>query len=324
MPEGAKMDATEPLRLPIPPCAVNPGESTAGHQLLSWAREMRLVTTAAEADRLRAMRLEHFAARVLPTAALSDLQLTTNWAAFICLVDDAFDTTASGGTPDGVGAVMAGLLRILEAEHLPGTAAHSPVDSALANLWAATAPHMSPHWQTRFIAHYRDFAEATREEALIRASGVMPELRTYLELRRRTITLLPMMDIVERTAHLSLPEAWLARPEVRSLQDTIADTVAWTNDLTSAGPELTRGHCSLIPVIRRHRGCSHRQAVEYVKAMILAGLRLFDRREAELLRLRTDADVPPEAGAYLGTLRTFLNASLTWQTETLRFEELTP
>ncbi|MFG2004911.1 terpene synthase family protein [Spirillospora sp. NPDC048911] len=258
------------------------------------------------------MRIERFAERALPEAGRADQVLIAQWTAFICLVDDELDVTPMGGRPEQVGSAMHRLVDVLEQDGHDEV--RSPAETALADLWRRTAPRMTGGLRDRFIAHYRDFVEATHEEALARASGTRLSLSRYLRQRHRSITAHPMLDLVESTYPVSLPDEWHSRSAVRALRDAAVDTVGWVNDLVSAGPELTRGQDNLLTVLARERGCSYAEARSTVVAMLGESRRKFDQAAAELSQT-------PDGRRYAASLCSYLDAVLSWLSETARFEQ---
>jgi len=174
------------------------------------------------------MGLDVLAARMVPRADEADVELTAQWSAFICLLDDYFDRDLPGSFASRAGSVLQRLLAVLAGEEL--TPDGTGPEVALADLWQRTAPRMSPRWRERFIADYTDFSRATCEEASHRALRSRLPLDTYVALRRRTITLLPMANIVECTAAAPFPDS----PET-------AESSAGEASLLDQRPGLRRG-----------------------------------------------------------------------------------
>ncbi|WP_210944069.1 terpene synthase family protein [Streptomyces sp. MK37H] len=271
------------------------------------------------------MGLDVLAERMVPTADETDVALTAQWSAFICLVDDYFDRDLRGTSASRAESVLPCLLSVLAGEE-PRPDSTGP-EVALADLWRRTAPRMSPGWRDRFIADYTDFSRATCEEAVHRERRHQLPLDTYVALRRRTITVLPMTDIVECTAAASLPDS----PELLeqcaegaglwALRCAGADVVGWTNDLASAEADRRRGQNNLLTVLERERGCSFAESRTGVVSMRDARLRDF---RSLALRLSAGLGVPSAArasvAAYTAAICDVVNASLYWLDRTGRFD----
>ncbi|OQR63551.1 hypothetical protein B6E66_13330, partial [Streptomyces maremycinicus] len=229
-----------------------------------------------------------------PQAVASELGLLAQWGAFIALVDDGFDR--QGKSPEQVRAVLDQLLEVLanaDGTRYPASAA--PAVHALADLWERTRIAARPGWRHRFLALYEDFADATCIEARLRARGEQLGLDDYLALRRRTITVLPVLAVVER----ALPVAG----ELEGLREAAADIVAWTNDLRSAPRELEEGTENLVAVLARHHGCSRLEAAALARRMLAERMDDFDLGAH---------------GARAAQIRQVRDGSLAWQRETHR------
>ncbi|MGA4538727.1 terpene synthase family protein [Uniformispora flossi] len=256
------------------------------------------------------MRLDTLAAAILPGCDPADCELTAQWAAFICLLDDRFDRRFAA--PD---AVLAPVLAVWTGEST-SAASPGPVEAA-ADLWRRTAPRLSDELRERFVADYTAYARATRREDELRGLGRTPDLAEYVELRRHTITVLPLADISECTSGAVLPESSPDAADLRTLRLTAADAIGWTNDLKSAAEDRRNGHANLVTVLARARSCSINTAHD--EALHMRNTRLHEFRS---LAHRLDArdGALDETRAYIVGLSRFVDASLYWLGMTGRFE----
>ncbi|TDD84482.1 terpene synthase family protein [Actinomadura rubrisoli] len=299
---------------PEPP--THPDLASAGHELLGWVESMGLVTTDAAKQRLAAERHDLGAALIVPEGSRDDLALTAQWSAFICLLDDRFDATPLGTHPDRVRTVMRPLTDILRGDDTAQCAKcpSDPLVRAFNDLWRRTAAGMPPAWRHRFTADYQDFADASCEEAEIRAAGRELSLREYVVLRSRTITSAPMMDVLERTGPFGLTAVAHA-PEVKDLRRTAIDVVGWTNDVGAGAAETSRGQLNLVSLVARERELPDAQAVAYAKSMIRRRLRDFERACAEL----SGKGSGTEMRRCVAAMRLYLYGTLQWCSLTRRY-----
>ncbi|WP_326608823.1 terpene synthase family protein [Streptomyces scopuliridis] len=294
-------------------------------RLLCWAEQVGLAGSAPEQQRLAAMRLDVLAARMVPAADEADVELTAQWSAFICLLDDYFDRDLPGTFASRAGSVLQCLLDVLAGGELKPDSTGPEV--ALADLWRRTAPRMSPRWRDRFIADYTDFSRATFEEASHRARRSQLPLDTYVALRRQTITLLPMAAIVECTAAAPLPDSpelaehSVGEESLRALRCAAADVVGWTNDLASAEGDRRRGQDNLLTVVEREWDCS--SDVSHTAVVSMRDARLQDFRSLAV-RLSDEQETPSAAHAsvraYTTAICDLVGASLYWLDRTGRFD----
>lgn len=287
--------------------------------VLLWARNAGLIADAREERRLAAMRLEVLASGALPGGEVEDVALAAQWAAFICWVDDHIDRRGLGAVPGELERFTGPLRRVLSSggELSAGTAPHAVV---LAQLWERTAPGMPARWQTRFVADYTDFLDATEEEVALRRAGARLRLADYLRLRRRTITLLPMLDVLERAGHALLVETPQTDSGLRDLRWAVADVAGWANDLASGADDVAAGQDNLVSVVAREDGSSVAVARRRVAAMI-------EQRRvgfaATAAALRAASGVPQEhrkdVRRYVDLVETFIAVTLHWLGGTGRF-----
>ncbi|MEU6813141.1 FAD-binding protein [Streptomyces sp. NPDC046831] len=266
----------------------------AERQARSWAARHGLVTDQEETRRLARMGHGRMAGWLAPGATPAELELLAQWGAFIALVDDGFDR--HGQSPEQAREVLDKLLDVLgAADGTTYPASAAPEVRALADLWERTRIAARPGWRQRFLALYQDFADATCTEVGLRARGERLGLDDYLALRRRTITVLPVCAVVER----SLPAA----DGLDGLREAAADIVAWANDLRSAPREMEEGTENLVGVLARHHRCSRIEAASSARAMLAERMDEFDRGAH---------------GERAEPIRQVRDGSLAWQRETHR------
>ncbi|WP_395575805.1 hypothetical protein [Streptomyces sp. BK79] len=289
----------------------------AGAAVLTWARNAGLVGDAFEEERLAAMRLGRLAELTAPEASDRDLELTAQWAAFICLVDDRFDRSRLDARPEEVASLFARLLEVITGGH---AGRGKGFEHALDDLWRRTAPRMSTQWQERFIADYRDFALAMHEEALGRAERAPLGLSAYVLRRRRTITALPMADILECTTGAPWPALPTGGGLMRALRRAAADVAGWTNDLVSAEDDLREDRDNLVTVLSREHGCSLSSARDQATVMRDDRLRDFHALAASLTAMPLPGTEREGVRRYVATLGSFVAATLHWLDVTHRFD----
>jgi hypothetical protein len=286
--------------------------------VLAWARDLGLLAGAFEEKRLEAMRLGEFAGLTVPGASAGDLELTAQWAAFICLVDDRFDRSRVDIHPEAIASLFNRLLDVITGGG--AAASGSGIEQALDNLWQRTAPRMSTQWRERFVADYRDFALATHEEAVGRTDQIRLGLIDYVLRRRRTITALPMADVLECTADAAWPGLSGGEDIMGALRLAAADVAGWTNDLVSAEDDLREDRDNLVTVLGRERGCSLSSAREQVTGMRNDRVRDFHALAASLTAMAAPGTERDRVRRYAAALGSFVAATLHWLGVTHRFD----
>ncbi|MFI7235660.1 terpene synthase family protein [Streptomyces cyaneofuscatus] len=291
-----------------------------------WARCHGLVAGHEEERRLVSMRLELLADGALPkTSDAADVALTGQWAAFICWMDDRIDRQGLGSRVDELERFCSPLREVLVSGAPAAGGADVLQARALASLWGRTAPGMPQAWRARFTADYLGFLDATEEEAALRRSGAVLSLDSYLRLRRRTITVLPLLDVLERTVGTLMPDIPQLREQLTELRWAVADVAGWVNDLASAADDRTAAQENLVTVLAREHRWSANEARARAAEMV-------DVRRAEFHALADHLRVIPALSGerrealcrYVDLVERFLDATLHWLATTGRFTPAGP
>ncbi|MGW2586226.1 terpene synthase family protein [Streptomyces virginiae] len=223
-------------------------------QLLRWAWQEGVISDAEGERRLVRMRLPVLAGGALPHGGAVDVVLTAQWAAFICWVDDEIDRRDLGSQQVELEKFTAPLREVLTTGRESATPSrHAKV---LAQLLQHTDPERSGRWRERFGAHYSDFLDATEEEVALRRAGTRLSMVRYLRLRRRTITVFPLLAVLERTGHTEPVEEPALEAELSELRSAAADIAGWANDLASQEDDRATGQDNLLTILARRHHCS--------------------------------------------------------------------
>ena len=88
------------------------------------------------------------------------------------------------------------------------------------------------------------FFQAVTQQALDRANGVVPDLDSYIALRRDTSGCKPCWALIEYAYNLDIPEEVMEHPTILALGEAANDLVTWSNvcpptPVFSHGPQLT-------------------------------------------------------------------------------------
>ncbi|MFD8812229.1 terpene synthase family protein [Streptomyces sp. NPDC059627] len=266
------------------------------------------------------MRLDVLAGGALPHAATEDVLLTEQWAAFICWVDDHIDR---GGPARSAGSLEAFTAQLRQAfgpaADQSDSGVPAPVGSVLAGLWERTARGMPARWRERLAREYLDFVDATEQEVALRDAGTRLSLAQYVQLRRRTITLLPMLTVLERTGHAVMVEDPLVDAGVRDLRWALADIAGWANDLASGSDDALAGQDNLVAVIAREEDCSAALARSRATSMIDQRRGDFASQTQVLRTTLLPSGRRKQLSRYVDLVETFMSATLHWLSTTGRF-----
>ena len=73
------------------------------------------------------------------------------------------------------------------------------------------------------------FFQAIYQETIYRTNGTIPDIKSYISLRRDTSACKPCWVLIEYAHHLDIPDDVMEHPTIRSLGEATNDFVAWSN-----------------------------------------------------------------------------------------------
>jgi hypothetical protein len=285
-------------RWPLPLTVdVNPMLDRAAARHRSWLVHHGLVDFADPIDPLTTLRADQVAAYAYPRANLSALALATDWTAWFFHFDDYFDEGPLGTRTDLAQWAVDFFHALLgNADGTPAPPDSQPLSRtwhAFAGLLARSREIMSSQQRSTFEFHLSSYLDALVVEAGNRENNRIPDIDSYCALRRDTGPALPLLDLIEHTEKVCLPEVFRASPLFGRILGTTADLGSWINDVFSVSKELDRGDChNLVLVIRHATGMSLIDATSTAIDRIREHLRWLDDAEPALEEWCATANVP--------------------------------
>jgi len=80
------------------------------------------------------------------------------------------------------------------------------------------------------------YFQAVHQQAFYRTEGIVPDLETYIKMRRETSRCKPMFDLIEYSLDLELPDDVIEHPIIMALNQGANDFVTWSNVSTISPP----------------------------------------------------------------------------------------
>jgi hypothetical protein len=180
------------------------------------------------------------------------------------------------------------------------------------------------------------FFQTVHQQAFYRADGIVPDLETYIEMRRDTSGCKPVFDLVEYSLDLELPDDVIEHPVIVALNQGANDLVTWSNvsatlppprpyanekddqDLFSYNVEQSRGDThNMICVFMIHDGLSLQQAVDRVGEMCKQTIDAFIENQTQVPSWGDGVD--RDVGLYVNGLQEWIVGSLHWSFMTTRY-----
>ncbi|KAF7318869.1 Terpene-synth-C domain-containing protein [Mycena chlorophos] len=169
----------------------------------------------------------------------------------------------------------------------------------------------APGTQQRFIETFDMFFQSITEQAQDRAAGVIPDLESYIALRRDTSGCKPSFALIEYANNLNIPDEVMEHPLVASMTEAANDLVTWSNDVFSYNVEQSKGDThNMIPVVMHEQGLSLQEAVDFVGEMCKQTIDRFCEDRASLPSW--GAQIDREVAIYVDGLANWIVGSLHW------------
>ncbi|RXW15885.1 hypothetical protein EST38_g9973 [Candolleomyces aberdarensis] len=262
-------------------------------------------------DKYHGLKAGLLTAMCYPDAAYPQLRLCNDFLTYLFHLDNLSDDMDNRGTRSVATVVLNSLYhpRIYSPERI------GKMTRDYFRRMIATA---SPGSQQRFIETFDFFFQSVTQQALDRAAGVIPDLESYIALRRDTSGCKPCWALIEYANNLDIPDEVMDHPIVRNLGEAANDLVTWSNDIFSYNVEQSKGDThNMIPVVMAQEGLDLQSAVDFVGDMCKQSIDRFIEEQEHLPSWgpKIDADL----AIYIGGLADWIVGSLHWSFDTERY-----
>jgi germacradienol/geosmin synthase len=316
------------FELPFP-LALSPHHALARDRSVAWADRMGLLGDIWDGPMLRGFDFALCAAGLDPDATAEELELSTAWLTWGTYGDDYYPKVY--GVPRNTAGAAIATARLKECmplerpEDAPAFAV-SPMERALADLWARTAGPMDPPARQEFRTAVEVMLESWLWELHNQTQHRVPDPVDYVEMRRATFGS-DLTMLLSRLRHRGrLPEGLLSSGTVRSLECSAQDWACLLNDLFSYQKEVEiEGEVhNAVLVVETFFGCGYPEAVGVVDDLMKGRLRQFLHvKEHELPVLCDDFGLDDEERAVLDTyvreMEDWLASILHWHRKARRY-----
>ncbi|KAJ7706896.1 isoprenoid synthase domain-containing protein, partial [Mycena rosella] len=186
------------------------------------------------------------------------------------------------------------------------------------DFWARCIPDAGPGTQARFKETLGLFFEAVNIQTAMRDTGVIPDLESYIALRRDTSGCKPCWALIEYALDIDLPNFVVEDPVIAALNQSTNDLVTWSNDIFSYNVEQSRGDThNMIIILTKYHGHTLQTAVDYVGDLCRSMIETFQRDRASVPSWGPEIDAM--VTRYVQGLEAWIVGSLHWSFMTERY-----
>ncbi|KAG1756953.1 isoprenoid synthase domain-containing protein [Suillus occidentalis] len=173
--------------------------------------------------------------------------------------------------------------------------------------------YKSPAWYIRFNRSMRAYHDAKRQLHSLGSTRI-PDLETYINLRRNASGLRMVFHLIEHTGGLDLPSS---HPVLKQLTDQACDIIAWSEDAISCAKGMTpSSQLNIVTVLMKDRKCSFGSALAYVGTLVKQSADAFLATERQFVACAVMND---DTKRYVRGLRDCIAGSVNWLYETERY-----
>nr|BBH51500.1 putative sesquiterpene synthase [Clitopilus sp.] len=186
------------------------------------------------------------------------------------------------------------------------------------DFWARCIPDAGPGCQARFKETLELFFEAVNIQARARDDDVVPDLESYIDVRRDTSGCKPCWALIEYALDIDLPDFVVEHPIIEALNQSTNDLVTWSNDIFSYNVEQSRGDThNMIVILMKYHGHTLQSAVDYVGDLCQKTIDDFQANRQKLPSW--GAEVDEMVQRYVVGLQDWIVGSLHWSFQTHRY-----
>ncbi|KAF5358214.1 hypothetical protein D9756_001275 [Leucocoprinus leucothites] len=186
------------------------------------------------------------------------------------------------------------------------------------DFWGRCIKDCGPGAQARFKETMGLFFEAVNIQAKARDSAEIPDLESYIDVRRDTSGCKPCWALIEYAVGVDLPDYVAEHPVIEALGQFSNDLVTWSNDIFSYNVEQSRGDThNMIVILMKYHNYTLQGAIDYVGDRCAETIDNFERHKSLLPSWGPEID--SMVASYVQGLQDWIVGSLHWSFQTHRY-----
>ncbi|KAK7049996.1 Alpha-muurolene synthase [Paramarasmius palmivorus] len=301
------------------PLLVHPESDRVTIETINWVDTNCPQLTDRQRHLLHTVEAGELAAYCYNTTSYDRLRICSDFCMYLFILDDLSDGLLNEDTETLADSVMNSLEFT---EFYRPTKGQPAVELNCAKLsrdfWARCIKDAKPGVQARFKEAMQFLFEAFNIQAKARDSHVVPDLESYIELRRDTSGCKTCWVLIEYALDIELPEHVINHPTIRLLEQYANDLVAWSNDIFSYNVEQSRGDThNMVVILMKYHGKTLQGAVDHIGQMCHDTIDNFAKLKNELPSWGEEVD--EMARLYVQGLQDWIVGTLHWTFDSTRY-----
>jgi 5-epi-alpha-selinene synthase len=284
---------------------------------IDWVLRLNLLANESAYQRFTNSKFALLISGCYPECQLEELEIAHDWLTWILIWDDQCDMSDIGKNPQIVKSFHKRFMEILKGAKI--NSQDIPVARALSDLRQRMLPRADAKWFYHFICTVENYLDGLVEEAANRGENIVPDIETYIKLRRLTGAMEPLIELIEFCNHLVISDFTRKHNIFTKLKVITNDIVCWCNDIFSAPREMESGDFhNLALLIHSQEKIPVEQAIQRavemhnqkVQVMVSLALSMPSFGQAE----------DTEVAKYISGMQSWISSSLNWYSYSGRYD----
>jgi 5-epi-alpha-selinene synthase len=298
------------------PSQINKHIDVLEEYALEWVLRFNLLEDESTYKRFCKSKFFFLAASAYPYSNLEELKIAHDWLSWVFIWDDQCDLSELKKQPEILNKFHQRYLEILNGAEL--NSQDTLFCRALIDLRERTLERASIKWFKYFISYLEDYFCGCVQEASNRAKGIVPDVDTYIKIRRSSVGVYAVLALSEFCNQFMMPDVLRNHYLVKKLELITTDIISWSNDIFSLSREIASGDVhNLIFVLHYHKQISLEEATKQVAQIHDAEVRSLLSLESFLPSFGEGLDV--DVTKYILGMHSWISGNLDWYSHSFRY-----
>ncbi|MBW4512005.1 MAG: terpene synthase [Scytonematopsis contorta HA4267-MV1] len=301
------------------PSKVNKYADVLEDYAIEWVSRFNMLANESSIERFRKSKFFLLTSGAYPSSKLEELRIANDLLSWLFIWDDQCDLSDIGKQPEVLNDFHNKFLDILRGAKI--TSQDIPISHALNNLRQRILQKSTEEWFVYFYEAFEDYFNGCLLESKNRKLKIIPDIDTYIKLRRSSLGLEQNLIMSELCNQFILSKVLRRHEILKKLKYMAIDILAWCNDIFSASREIATGDVhNLVFLLHYHEEISLDEAMKRAAQMHDQKVKEMISLEASLPSFGEKLDV--ELSKYISGLHTWISSNLNWYAYSGRYESL--
>lgn len=287
--------------------------------VFDWVLRFNLLADESAFKRFSKAKFYLLIASCYPECQLEELKIANDWLSWMMTWDDECDLSNLSNQPEVLNELHKRFIEVLNGAEL--TSQDSLRSHALADLRQRMFQREGAKTFHYFVHSVEDYLHGCVQEAINRSQKNVPEVDTYIHLRRSTGAMEPLFELIEFTNHLKIPKILREYHTLKKIKMMTNNIVCWCNDIFSAPKEMANNDVhNLVLVLHYQQRISLDEAFKRAAEMHDEEIRSMIQLEASIPSFGENIDI--ELAKYISGLHIWIGGHVNWYSLSSRYQTL--